>query len=60
MLGMNGYVKNGYVKLLVLRVGTYETKILQEYNLSDRNEVQSKMGRYKDDEQVIGVTIHMG
>ena len=57
---MNVCFKNGYLKLLVLRVGTYETKILQEFNLSDRNEVQSKMGKYKGDEQVIGVTIHMG
>lgn len=32
------YAKNeqGYVKLLVLQVGTYESKILMEYNLSDK------------------------
>lgn len=50
---------NGYVKLLVLRVGTYESKILKEYNLSDKYEAQNKMRRYKSDDSIIGITIHM-
>ena len=47
---------NGYVKLLVVQVGTYESKILMEYNLSDKIEAQNKMRKYKSDDSIIGIT----
>ena len=50
---------NGYVKLLVVQVGTYESKILMEYNLSDKIEAQNKMRKYKSEDSIIGITIHM-
>lgn len=48
-----------YLKLLVMKIDTYESEILMEYNLFNKEEVKDKMQRYTYNKDIVGVVIHM-
>lgn len=48
-----------YLKLLVIQVKSYESKIINEYNLSTKEEVKKKMEKYLRRQDIIGIIVHM-
>ena len=48
-----------FFKLLIVEIDTFESRILMEYNLSDRNQVKEKMMKYEDRAGIYGVVVDM-
>ena len=48
-----------FFKLLIVEIDTFESRILMEYNLSDRNQVKEKMMKYEDRSGIYGVVVDM-
>ena len=48
-----------FFKLLIVEIDTFESRIIMEYNLSDKNQVKEKMIKYKDCAGIYGVIVDM-
>ena len=48
-----------FFKLLIVEIDTFESRILMEYNLSDKNQVKEKMMKYEDRAGIYGVVVDM-
>ena len=48
-----------FFKLLIVEIDTFESRILMEYNLSDKNQVKEKMMKYEDRAGIYCVVVDM-
>lgn len=48
-----------YLKLLVVQIQPYESRIINEHNLGTKEEINDKMKIYGEKEDVVGIIIHM-